>query len=64
MQGDGSRNPNVLPVALETPREVIEARGVPGYPIGGLLAPQWVEELDIPEYQRFLETGEWSKFWS
>jgi hypothetical protein len=60
----GSRNPNVLPVALETPREVIETRGVPGYPIGGLFAPQWVEELDTPEYQRFLETGEWSKFWS
>ncbi|MCM3921091.1 restriction endonuclease [Frankia sp. AiPs1] len=60
-------SPFVLAVSLETPEVVTNQRGVPGYPADLLAqesAPQWIEELDRDAFRRFLEAGEWSKFWS
>jgi hypothetical protein len=61
----GASNPRVLAVALqETPPSIRELRGVPGYPADDSLTAQWFDELEVDSYARFLEQGDWSKWWS
>lgn len=63
----GSSNPSIIVIALDTPESVKNLREAPGYPADLLArnaAPQWVEEMREDAFRRFLESGEWTKFWS
>lgn len=67
MRAQAAWNPHVMTVALETPEIITRQSGVPGYPADLAVqdtAPQWAEEMDSSAFAHFLETGEWSKFWS
>jgi hypothetical protein len=67
MRAINARQPYVMTVALDTPEIVLRNSGAPGYPADLLVqdvAPQWVEEMTSEAFERFLQSGEWSKFWS